>query len=215
MYMQARYYDPLIGRFYSNDPIGFKDVHSFNRYAYANNNPYKYTDPDGKAAESWLNRPTGVSIQQNQDAYTGAAAIAALVWTAGAAEVSPVIAATLVGMETSSVATSDIPNSLGAKLSLGKQGKHQPTHNNFQPGKSELTHSNPQGLLDKGAGTGQQVGNSPIGSAGSKERVDFGEPIGNYVDPATGNKQSTSVGIIHYSKGDAHIVPARPLEESK
>lgn len=216
-YMQARYYDPLIGRFYSNDPIGFRDVHSFNRYAYANNNPYMYTDPDGKAAESWLNRPAGVSIQQNQNAYTGATAIAAVVWTAGAAEVSPFIAAILVGMETSSVATGDIPSSLGvgAKLSLGKQGKHQPTHNNFQPGKSELTHSNPQGLLDKRAGTGQQVGNSPIGSAGSKERVDFGEPIGNYVDPATGNKQSTSVGIIHYSKGDAHIVPARPLEESK
>lgn len=49
-YMQARYYDPLIGRFYSNDPIGFRDVHSFNRYAYANNNPYKYIDPDGKWA---------------------------------------------------------------------------------------------------------------------------------------------------------------------
>ena len=45
--MQARYYDPVIGRFYSNDPIGFRDVHSFNRYAYANNNPYKYTDPTG------------------------------------------------------------------------------------------------------------------------------------------------------------------------
>jgi RHS repeat-associated protein len=30
--MQARYYDPVIGRFYSNDPIGFKGVHSFNRY---------------------------------------------------------------------------------------------------------------------------------------------------------------------------------------
>ena len=48
IYMQARYYDPVIGRFYSNDPIGFRDVHSFNRYAYANNNPYKYKDPDGK-----------------------------------------------------------------------------------------------------------------------------------------------------------------------
>ncbi|MCF7516155.1 RHS repeat-associated core domain-containing protein [Pseudoalteromonas sp. L23] len=46
-YMQARYYDPVIGRFYSNDPIGFRDVHSFNRYAYAANNPYKYTDPTG------------------------------------------------------------------------------------------------------------------------------------------------------------------------
>ena len=46
--MQARYYDPVIGRFYSNDPQGFRDVFSFNRYAYANNNPYKYTDPDGE-----------------------------------------------------------------------------------------------------------------------------------------------------------------------
>ncbi|WP_326490858.1 RHS repeat-associated core domain-containing protein [Shewanella chilikensis] len=49
------YYDPLIGRFYSNDPVdtlGHMDlgnpVQGFNRYAYANNNPYKYTDPDGK-----------------------------------------------------------------------------------------------------------------------------------------------------------------------
>lgn len=49
-YMQARYYDPVIGRFYSNDPLGFRDVHSFNRYAYANNNPYKYVDPDGRSS---------------------------------------------------------------------------------------------------------------------------------------------------------------------
>lgn len=55
-YMQARYYDPVIGRFYSNDPVSAieqlakSDIHGFNRYAYANNNPYKYTDPDGKDA---------------------------------------------------------------------------------------------------------------------------------------------------------------------
>ncbi len=54
--MQARYYDPVIGRFYSNDPIGTLEhldgtgeTHGFNRYAYANNNPYTYTDPDGKS----------------------------------------------------------------------------------------------------------------------------------------------------------------------
>jgi len=50
VYMQARYYDPVIGRFYSNDPVGFSNVHNFNRYAYANNNPYKYVDPDGRDA---------------------------------------------------------------------------------------------------------------------------------------------------------------------
>ncbi|MCX2769773.1 RHS repeat-associated core domain-containing protein, partial [Pseudoalteromonas sp. B530] len=50
-YMQARYYDPVIGRFYSNDPVGWtpdNPVYSFNRYSYGNNNPYKYIDPDGR-----------------------------------------------------------------------------------------------------------------------------------------------------------------------
>lgn len=50
VYMQARYYDPVIGRFLSNDSVGFSNVHNFNRYAYANNNPYRYIDPDGRAA---------------------------------------------------------------------------------------------------------------------------------------------------------------------
>ena len=56
-YMQARYYDPLIGRFYSNDPVDVmkhiargNSLHGFNRYIYANNNPYKYTDSDGEFA---------------------------------------------------------------------------------------------------------------------------------------------------------------------
>ncbi|MCV2886482.1 RHS repeat-associated core domain-containing protein [Aestuariibacter sp. AA17] len=50
-YMQARYYDPVIGRFYSNDPVGYRDVLSFNRYAYANNNPYRFIDPTGMCSE--------------------------------------------------------------------------------------------------------------------------------------------------------------------
>lgn len=50
-YHGARYYDPAIGRFYSNDPLGFRGVHSFNRYTYGNNNPYKYVDLDGRDAD--------------------------------------------------------------------------------------------------------------------------------------------------------------------
>ncbi|WP_231926315.1 RHS repeat-associated core domain-containing protein [Shewanella benthica] len=63
-YMQARYYDPLIGRFYSNDPIGAlghdNTVHGFNRYAYANNNPYKYIDPDGEAGQLVVANGAGI-----------------------------------------------------------------------------------------------------------------------------------------------------------
>ncbi|MCP5009542.1 MAG: hypothetical protein GY942_06160, partial [Aestuariibacter sp.] len=48
-YFGARYYDPEVGRFMGMDAIGVQDDNpiSFNRYAYANNNPYKYADPDG------------------------------------------------------------------------------------------------------------------------------------------------------------------------
>lgn len=48
-YMGARYYDPVIGRFLGVDPqdVDPENLHSFNRYAYANNNPYRYVDPDG------------------------------------------------------------------------------------------------------------------------------------------------------------------------
>ncbi len=45
-YMRARYYDPQVGRFISEDPIGFagEDV---NLYAYVSNNPILLIDPWG------------------------------------------------------------------------------------------------------------------------------------------------------------------------
>jgi len=51
-YFGARWYDPNLGRFTGIDPAGVNgaDIHSFNRYAYANNNPYMYVDPDGRAS---------------------------------------------------------------------------------------------------------------------------------------------------------------------
>lgn len=49
-YFGARWYHPEIGRFLVIDPAGVApdNIHSFNRYAYANNNPYKYVDQDGR-----------------------------------------------------------------------------------------------------------------------------------------------------------------------
>ena len=50
-YMQQRYYDPQIGRFLSVEPVTAygNPVGAFNRYWYANNCPYKFVDPDGRA----------------------------------------------------------------------------------------------------------------------------------------------------------------------
>ncbi|MGH8508459.1 MAG: RHS repeat domain-containing protein [Gammaproteobacteria bacterium] len=61
----ARWYDPQTGRFLSIDPAGFdpQNLQSFNRYAYANNNPYGFVDPDGRAPK--------VPYQVNFDLGTG------------------------------------------------------------------------------------------------------------------------------------------------
>ncbi len=52
-YLGARYCDSKIGRFMAMDPVGVDPVnmHSFNRYALVNNNPYKYVDPDGEFSQ--------------------------------------------------------------------------------------------------------------------------------------------------------------------
>jgi len=45
-YMRARYYDPSVGRFISEDPIGF-DGGDVNLYGYVLNNPVHFVDPLG------------------------------------------------------------------------------------------------------------------------------------------------------------------------
>lgn len=49
-YYRARYYDPKIGRFISEDPIKFEAGPNF--YTYVDNNPTNYTDPTGLEAGS-------------------------------------------------------------------------------------------------------------------------------------------------------------------
>lgn len=48
-YYEARYYDPILGRFLSADTAvpNHRDPQSLNRYAYVRNNPMLYTDPSG------------------------------------------------------------------------------------------------------------------------------------------------------------------------
>lgn len=55
VYMQQRYYDAQSGRFLSTDSVlPTDDGANFNRYWYANDNPYRYTDPDGRDVTEFI-----------------------------------------------------------------------------------------------------------------------------------------------------------------
>ncbi|WP_308993698.1 polymorphic toxin type 50 domain-containing protein [Mariniflexile litorale] len=100
----------------------------------------------------------------------------------------------------------NISRSVSKKIHTGKQGKHIEGHNNYQQGKSILE-KDAQSLLDD-FHSGNYKSTRIINEA--KTSVDFGKPIGKYVDPVSGKATSTTVGTVINSKTGAHIVPARP-----
>ena len=75
-YMRARYYDPKIRRFISEDPIGLAG--GINVYAFASGDPLNRSDPTGLADCKWVNYP-GAYVM-SYDVYNGNHAI----WTEAA-----------------------------------------------------------------------------------------------------------------------------------
>jgi RHS repeat-associated protein len=82
VYMQARYYDPEVGRFLSVDPVTAYDTSDWrylNRYAYAFNNPYRFSDPNGQAPCDWCDQagfPKGDPVRTTGEALGALAAYA-------------------------------------------------------------------------------------------------------------------------------------------
>lgn len=107
VYMQARYYDPSVGRFLNTDPVtpSAGNAFSFNRYAYANNNPIVNIDPDGRCPDGDM--PGGCGYIARSDAqhpeatralgpYAAGATIAMAGVTVGYAALAALPAGTIV-----------------------------------------------------------------------------------------------------------------------
>jgi len=119
--MNARLYDPILGRFLSPDPFVPNPLFSqdYNRYMYARNNPLIYTDPTGELV--WLIPVVGAivgsyigkSVQSKDwrphkgwsDGWQGAIAGAFVGATAGAWVASTFFASSMTSMMTAGYST--------------------------------------------------------------------------------------------------------------
>ena len=115
-YFGARWYSPTMARFTTMDPKSELEgitgnTTYFNRYAYANNNPYKYMDPDGRAVETgWdiLNVAIGLgSLGAN---------IASGNWVGAAVDAAGLV------YDVAATAVPGLPAGAGMYLKLGRAG---------------------------------------------------------------------------------------------
>ena len=97
------------------------------------------------------------------------------------------------------------------KLDVERQNRHMPGRNAYEMARTNgnvrsiifRDANGLQKLLEEKAGSGEFIGTN-------KEKVDFGQTIGQYVDADGRTKRETRIGIIHYTSEGAYIVPARP-----
>ncbi|MNF57307.1 tRNA3(Ser)-specific nuclease WapA precursor [compost metagenome] len=115
VYAGARYYDPLVGRFLSVDPVGPKQAvpGSFNRYAYALNNPYRYVDPDGQWAEDMVIGVASVSI----GAYSLGRNVSDGNWSAAAVDLGGLV------LDGIAMAVPVVPAAAGLAIQATRAGK--------------------------------------------------------------------------------------------
>lgn len=144
VYMQQRYYDPIVGRFLSVDPV-VTDANTgkgFGLYTYVDNNPYSKVDPDGRFAlsfEAVLGFGGGVTIGYNRSTTELAITVNAGAGVSGGAQLDPRsgengraspadstapatagIAVNVYGKAGGEVSTPVATGSLGAKVTVGK-----------------------------------------------------------------------------------------------
>jgi RHS repeat-associated protein len=207
VYMQQRYYDPIAARFLSVDPI-VTDANTgkaFNLYEYANSNPYRFTDPDGR--DSWSQEPTTTVTKQS---VTGSNIPQTTTTTSGPGPNGVTTVTTSGPLGAMTFASSNRP---GATTGSSSQSGNVYLGSIFDPSKvdpktllplaRELEPSNPQtprecyvecraalgipgavtsGLISKGVQAGTTAaGGALFGPPGAAGGLLLGRPLGNTV----------------------------------
>jgi RHS repeat-associated protein len=205
VYMQQRYYDPAIARFLSVDPVGplADPTNHFGRYHYGLNNPYRFTDPDGRCAlgtrietascDGFNGLSVGQMIDRQGEAAAmrgdhGMTAVAALgkgLWTmAGAEELSKWVAgqsSSGVGVGLEVLAAVPVVGAIArggvaarATASTVLAGR------SFVTARSGITVAIPEGWIGRVADNGKGIVYQRPGAIGNADMIRIMDPTSRY-----------------------------------
>jgi RHS repeat-associated protein len=188
IYMQARYYDPEVGRFLSSDP-GSRDTGNIfdqNNYLYGRGNPIRYLDPDGKRyAEAWAAQGAVIGGGTVAVASVGVDAVSGgLNLAATPIEISGgVIAGTYIGYKVGALVDS-ISGTSSQKSESNAPPAAAPTDGNTNPYNGPV--DSPVVVVDKNGNaipvdTGHSVQSSPNGDY-QQVRDSSNKPTGDRLD---------------------------------
>jgi hypothetical protein len=192
--MQARFYDPQVGRFLSTDPVDFRDddPFTFNRYSYGNNNPYRYVDPDGRMTLAWAEMhgqlPKGSAEQMAQGQLAGMAATAGTAAVAASAVAGPQVAAAArasPAVQQAAGAVAALSSKAGAALASAKVAVDIRVSQAVNAVANTVANA-VQGVGNAIAKVGNQVMSSPVGTnpAVQQNAVDFASSLTPGTPPA-------------------------------
>ena len=170
MYRQARYYDPVIGRFYSNDPVGTLghlsqgNIHGFNRYAYANNNPYAYVDPDGNNAVRILATVAKDPVRTGRQLIRGARIAAEGLGIISAAEKAG-------NGNNEGMVNGDVPAGIDGAVDLVDQLAGEELVGEIEAGEGKVLEGMGDGKFDPNTGTHDKVAKNRTNADGTKTEL--------------------------------------------
>ena len=152
--MEARYYDPVIGRFLSNHPVGFAPSRPdyFNRYAYVGNDPLNKIDPTGK----WFFFPWLIGASTAGGTAVGAGA------TIGVTEL--VVKAAVVGTVANAVDVQNANN--GSTSPAGKPAPVEGAKWNNNSGRKGTDIWDKPGTMEGAVSDGEALNGGPLTDRG-------------------------------------------------
>jgi len=208
-YMQQRYMDPQLGMFLSMDPVTVYEqpVAQFNRYRYANNNPYKFVDPDGRQACDGISTcrvateerlvASGQMTQEQKQANDQARGVGAVTG------VAMVVAAR--------VALAAAPVLIKAAVKEGRQEvREERKQRNAPPGPDPAASGRPHSRIERSGPDGQYTTHNGDGTY--KQYRGSGQDHGNIPRPNVKETHLNTAPNGQQYPSKPEVRPARPEE---